>query len=58
MILKISENLIININQISHFYNDTLFLIDGSKFKLDEISVRNLNKISKINEDNFFKGEK
>lgn len=55
MILKISENLIINIEQISHIYGNELFLNDGAKFKLDEISMRNVNKIAKLNEDNLFK---
>lgn len=54
MIIKISENLIVNINHVSHVYGNELFLIDGSKFKLDEISMRNVNKIAKINEKDLF----
>lgn len=54
MIIKISENLIINLDKISHVYGNQLFLVDGSSFKLDEISIRNITKIAKAFEYKLF----
>lgn len=46
MLLRISENLIVDINEIRYLFKNELCLKGGQCFKVDEITVRNLNKIA------------
>lgn len=57
MIMQICDNLIVNIDDISHVYNGKLYLKSGSVFDLNEIGLNNLKKISKKNEDLFFEND-
>lgn len=54
MLFKISENLIVNINEIEHVYENMIFLKSGVSFRIDEIVMRNLQKICQTNEAVFF----
>ncbi|AFU62322.1 hypothetical protein AVV48_gp73 [Acinetobacter phage phiAC-1] len=55
MIVKLCDNLIVNIDDISHFYNGKLYLKSGSVFNLNDIGLSNLEKIAKEHEDLLFK---
>ena len=58
MIIKICDNLIINIDRIDHVFNNELQMIDGTKFKLNEIGLRNIQKVADEMQKDLFKSEK
>ncbi|MFZ2966216.1 MAG: hypothetical protein WA079_04615 [Leuconostoc falkenbergense] len=57
MIIKICDNLIINIDRIDHVFNNELQMIDGTKFKLNEIGLRNIQKVADEMQKDLFKSE-
>lgn len=57
MIIKICDNLIINIDRIDHVFNNELQMIDGTKFKLNEIGLRNIQKVADEMQKDLFKLE-
>ena len=57
MIIKICDNLIINIDRIDHVFNNELQMIDGTKFKLNEIGLRNIQKVADEMQKDLFKPE-
>ena len=57
MIIKICDNLIINIDRIDHVFNNELQMIDGTKFKLNEVGLRNIQKVANEMQKDLFKSE-
>jgi len=57
VIIKICDNLIINIDRIDHVFNNELQMIDGTKFKLNEIGLRNIQKVADEMQKDLFKSE-
>lgn len=56
MIIAIGDNLIVNINRIDYIYNNQLVMINGDKFRLDEITVRNVKRVADANAAILFNG--
>ncbi|WNA15577.1 hypothetical protein [Acinetobacter phage HFM1] len=54
MLIKIAENTMVNINEIEHVYENVMFLKSGASFRIDDIVMRNLQKICQTNEAVFF----
>lgn len=54
MILRISENLIINIDEIRYIINGELCLKSGQIFMVDQRTVKNLQKIAEVHCKQFF----
>jgi hypothetical protein len=50
MLLKIADNLMINTDRIDSVQNNILYMVSGERFKIKEITARNLAKICDANE--------
>lgn len=54
MLIKICDNLIINTDRIDYIHNGILIMIGGESFRLNEIGLRNINKVSEVMEIDLF----
>lgn len=56
MLIQICDNLIVNTDQVNHVHNNVLVLNNGEKFRLDDIGLRNIQKVSDALAVNLFGG--
>lgn len=56
MLIQICDNLIVSTDQVNHVHNNVLVLNNGEKFRLDDIGLRNIQKVADAMAVNLFGG--
>lgn len=46
MLIKVTDNLIVNTDHIAYVYGSTITMNGGAQFKLDEIGMRNMGQVA------------